>query len=372
MSAAQPRLSSWQILLLVFTLSLCLTPFDLPALLIPRLGARAAWWGALPALGVGLWGIAVATALARRAHGRSLDRIVLLALGPAVGYVYLAALTLLFLFSVPGCLLVYGPAAHGDLLPRLPIAFVAVMVAAVGTYAARSGPEAIARCAEALAPLLAAGLLGIYGPLAAFHLRLGALLPLRPPTGAQWLSPQLAGATGTIRGFLCLLVLGPMLARRPPATRLALAAVLAWALVVAALVLPLAVFGAPLVTQFNFPFLAAEATIGWHWLPLRSLVGVTLLVWYALTFLVFATYLWMAAWLLRRLIPALPRRGPVEVLGAMAAAVASLPLPEPTFHALFIAWNIGVVVLGVLVPTGILMRGGRTAPPRAPAGGWGP
>ena len=368
MSAAHARLSWWQVLLLVFPLSLCLTPFDLPALLMPRLGARSAWWGALPALAVGMWGIAVASTLARRSRGRTLDRIVLAALGPVLGYPYLAALVALFLFSVPGCLLVFGPAAHGDLLPRVPVAFVAVMVAAVGTYAARSGPETIARCAETLSPLLAAGLLGIYVPLVVFHLRIAGLLPVQVPTWSEWLSPQVAGAAGTIRGFLPLLVLGPLLAQRAPAGRFALASALAWVLVAGALVLPVLVFDAPLVRQFSFPFLAAEATVGWHWLPLRSLVGVTLLVWYAVTFLVFSTYLWMAAWLLRRLIPALPRRGAVEVLGAGAAVVASLPLPEATFHALFIAWNIGVVVLGVLVPTGILMLGGRSVPARAPAG----
>ena len=370
MRAASPSLSWWQILLLVFILSLCLTPFDLPGLLMPLLGPRSAWWGVLPALAVGMWGITVASALVNRFPGRTMDRTVLSVLGPTLGYAYLAALTGLFIFSVLGCLLVFGPAAQQSLLPRLPVAFVAVMVAGVGTYAARSGPEAVARCAETLAPFLAVGLLVIYVPLAVIHLRPGGLLPLRPPAWSAWLSPQMAGATGTIRGFLPLLVLGPLLARRVPTGRFALAAGLAWLLIVGALVLPVLLFGGPLVRQFSFPMLAAESTIGWRYLPSRSLVELTLLVWYALTFLVFATYLWMAGWLVRRLIPALPRRGPVEFLGLGAAIMASVHFSELTFQVMFEFWNVGVVVLGVLVPTGILLLASRrSARPAGPGPG---
>ncbi len=369
MSPAQSRVSAWQIGLLVFVLSLCLTPFDLPALLVPRMGARSAWWGMLPALFVGLWGIAVAVALSRRSTGRSLDRTVLAAMGPVAGYSYLVALTALFVFSVPGCLLVFGPAAHDDLLPRVPIAFVAVMVACVGVYAARSGPETIGRCAEALAPFLVVGLAGIYAPMVGLHLSFARVLPVHPPTWSQWISPQVAGATGTIRGFLPLLVLGPAIAGQVPALRFGLASTLAWLLIVLSLIMPVVIFNGPLVREFNFPFLAAEATIGWHWLPLRSLVDLTLLIWCAVTFLVFSTYLWMAGWLLRQLIPALPRRGPVEVLGVGAAVVASVPFSAATFHAMFIAWNVGVILLGVVVPTGLLLLAGRSVPAPVPSGG---
>ena len=355
MSPASAKLSWWQILLLVFILSLCLTPFDLPGLLIPPLGARSAWWGVLPALAVGIWGVAVAAALGSRFPGQTLDRTVRSVLGPTLGYAYLAALTGLFLFSVPGCVLVFGPAAQQSLLPRLPVAFVAVMVAGVGTYAARSGPETVGRCAEALAPFLAVGLLAIYIPLTVLHLRPGRLLPLQLPSWSAWLSPQVAGATGTIRGFLPLLVMGPFLARRVPTGRFALASGLAWLLIIGSLVLPVTLFGGPLVRQFSFPMLAAESTMGWNWLPIRSLVELTLLVWYGVTFLVFSTYLWMAGWLVRRLIPVLPRRGPIEVLGLGAGILASVHFSELTFQIMFEVWNIAVVVLGVLVPTGILL-----------------
>ena len=350
MTSGTSRVSPWQITVLVFTLSLCMTPLDLPALLLPHLGPRNAWWGTLPALPIGLWGTAAAAALGRRFPGRALDRTAVAVLGPAAGYPYLVALIALFLFSTPACLLVFAPAAQGALLPRLPAAFVAIMVAATGTYAARSGPESVARSAEAFVPFLGAGLLAVYIPLL-FTTHFGRLLPVRVPAWPTWWSGPVLGASGTIRGFLPLLVLGPLAARPTSGRPVVAASIAAWVLILASVVFPVAIFDAPLVQRFAFPFLSAEDSIGWRFLPLRSFISLTLVVWYVVTFVVFSTYLWMAAWLLRRLVPALPRRGPVEVLGAAAALVASIPFSEHTFHVMFITWDIAVVILGVLVPT---------------------
>jgi spore germination protein KB len=360
------RLSPWQLVVLVFVLSLCLTPFDLPALLMPRLGARAAWWGELPALGAGLWGLGSASALSRRFHSQPFPRTVLTILGPYGGYPYLILLTALYFVSTFGCLLVYAPATQGELLPRLPVAFVAVMLAAVGTYAARSGAETVARTAEVLAPLLAAALPAIFLPLLS-NTRPGRLLPLRPPRPAVWLSAPVLAATGTVRGFLLLLVLGPLTREPVPWGPLALAATLAWVLILAAVALPVAIFAAPLTKQLRFPFLAASATIAWRWLPLHSLSSITLLIWYANTFLVFSTYLCMAGTLLHAMLPRLRRDLGVLLLGTAAATIASLPLAEETFQALFILWNAAVLVLGVLVPTAMLLVVARRDP--TPAAG---
>lgn len=362
MKGTRWRISRWQLLLIVFTLSLCVTPFALPPLLVPVLGARAAWLGTLPAFGVGLWGIAVTATLAARFPGQSVDRLAIRLLGPVFGYIYLAALAALFLAGAPANLLVYTGAAHAAMLPHLPRAYVAILVAAVGTYAARSGPETIARCAGVLAPLLLGGLAAIYLPLL-LEAHFGVLLPLRPLAWRQWLSPPVLGASGTIRGFLPLLVLGPLTTPSITKGPLLGANALAWVLVVAAVMLPVTIFDAPLAREMSLPLLAAEGTMAWHWLPLRNLVPLVMLVWYVITFVVFATYLWMGAWLLERLLPFLPRRGPALAFGVAAAVGGSFDLEEPTVRAVFITWNVAVVVLGVLMPTALCLArkggGGR-------------
>jgi hypothetical protein len=352
------RISPWQLLLLVFTLALCVTPFDLAAVLDPSLGARAAWFATLPALGVGVLGTAVAASLARRHLGQPFERTVLAAWGPALGYPYLAGLALVLTMGAPANLTVFVGVAHAALLPRLPSAYVAVMAGAVGTFAAYAGPEAVARCAEVLAPLFAVGLAVIFGsPLT--NARAGRLLPLAGLTPGQWLSWPVAGAAGTIRGFLPLLVLGPSCNAPPRTGRLVLAAMTAWVLVALSVTLPVAIFDAPLAQQMSIPFLAAQATVGWQWLPVRSFVVLTLLVWYGVVFVVFATYLWLGAGLLHRLLPRLRWTALVVGLGVAASAVSAVPWGEPTVREAAIAWNIAVLAFGVLAPS-LLWLGDRS------------
>lgn len=359
MTDSPVRISQWQMLLLVFALSLGVDPFKLPSLLMQRLGARAAWWGDLPAVVVGLWGIAVAAKLSRRFHGQPVSTTALTTLGPYLGYPYLAALIALCLGRVSSCVLVFAPVAHADLLPRLPLALVSLMIAFVGMYAAYSGVEPIARIAEVLAPLFLVGLAAIYAPLA-FLGRFGHLLPLRPPAWSAWLSPVALSAAGTVRGFVPLLILGPLTAEPPTGGRLALATTLAWLLVIASIFLPLALFGARLTPQFRYPFLAAVSALSWHWLPVRNLVSLTLFTWYGIVLLVFSTNLWMATWLLGQLAPALSRTVLTVAFTLAVALAASLPRPEATLRSIFMSWDIGDVVLGVLVPTGIWLLARRT------------
>jgi len=366
------RISSGQMLLLIFAMSLCVTPFALPELLISALGARPAWLGTVAALGGALWGTTAAAALARRFHGRPFDQCVIGLLGPYVGRVYLAGLAALFLTGAPAQLVAFTSVVRQELLPFLP-GVAPFMAVAVGLYLARSGPEAIGRLAAALAPIVAAGLLVIYVP-PVVRSHFGVFLPLRGLAWRQWWSEPVVAAAGTIRGFLCLLVLGPAVARKPSAGRTVAVAVLAWALVAAAVVVPVAIFDAPLVEQMALPFLSSVSTTTWGWLPVRELAPFTVLIWYAITLIVVATYLWMGLWLLERLLPFLPRRGPLWVVAAamaVAAAAASTELSEPAFRAMFMAWNVAVVGLGVLAPTGLCLLRGAGRTPRAGRPGQG-
>lgn len=306
----------------------------------------------------------MAVGLARRTGGQPFDRTVVRGLGRFAGYPYLVLLAVLLAAGAPANLLVFTGVAHLVLLPYLPRAYVAVPAAAVGTYVAYAGSEAVARAAEVLAPFLAVGLFVIFaGPF--FNAHLQRLLPLSGLSPAQWLSPPVLATLGTIRGFLPLLVLGPFCSTRPRARDLGLAATAAWSLITVSVVLPVAIFAAPLAGRLRYPFLAAEGTVGWSWLPLRNIVSLTLLVWYGVVFIVFATYLWLGSWLLQRLFPRLPWAPLVVILGAASAAGASLPLTVSAVRGMFITWNLGVVALGLLVPTVLWFRRAHAAPPDA-------
>lgn len=344
------QISERQLALLVFALGLGVDPFKLPSLLMRHFGARNAWWGEVPALGVALWGVAVTIALSRRFHGQPLNTTVLATLGPYLGYAYLGALVALCLGRVANVVLVFAPLARLDLLPRLPLAFICVMVAAVGGYAAYSGIEPVARIAEVLASLFAIGLAGIYLPLL-FHGHIGHIVPLRLPPGSKWFSVPVLGAAGTIRGFIPLLFLGPVVTRPPTGGRFSIAIILAWLLVVASILIPPVLFGPHLASQLRYPFLAATSTSSWRWLPVRNLVSLTLFTWYGIALLVFATNLWMATWLLGCMLPVPCRRIWVVVFAAGAGIAASIPRSDGSLRPFFDALDIADLVFGVVAPT---------------------
>jgi hypothetical protein len=361
--AATFRLSGWQLALLVFTLSLCVTPFAFPGVIDRQVG-REGWTLALPATGVGLWGTLAAAALARRFPGRPLDRTAVDLLGRWPGLAYVGALALLMVGGAAGNLLVFAQVSTATQLTRLPGAWPAVLTGAVGALAAYRGPVVGARTAEVLAPLMAAGLLVVYlSPAGSVHL--GRLLPLAAPPPDRLLRPDVLAAAGTIRGFLALLVLGPFCRPRPEPLRLCAACAGAGALVAASLGLPVALFGEAFTARLRYPFLTAVGTVAWQWLPVHHLVVLTMLVWHAVILVVFAAYLWMGAWLLHRLWPRLPWPAALVGLAAAEALAGAQSPPSPLVHGLLDVWNDAVVVLGVLVPT-LLWLAARRRPPRRP------
>lgn len=364
------RLSPWQISVLVFTLSLCVTPLQFPGVLDRDLG-RDGWLAALPGIAVGLWGTLVAWGLVRRHPGRHFDRIAVELLGPFVGGVYLVALILLFAAGAAVNLGIFCLASTATELTHLPPAYPAVLTAAIGLLAAYYGPEVVARTGEIVAPLVGVGLLAIFVPLA-MTARMGRLLPIGVPHWDRQASADTLAAAGTMRGFLPLLVLGPFC--RPLARRGALCAATAAAggLIAASIALPVALFGDRFTARLRYPFLAATGTLTWDWLPVNNLLVLTMLVWHAIALVVFSAYLWLGAWLLRRLWTGLPWVAAVIGLGAIECAGAAAQVPSDLRYAFIDLWNEAVVVLGVLIPTLLWLLARRRAPAAAQRRGLAP
>jgi spore germination protein KB len=354
------RLSPWQMAVLTFILSLCVTPFGFPGIVDRQLG-RYGWLAAVPATAIGLWGTLLAVDLSRRFPGRPFDRIAVDLLGPIPGFAYVGALALLMAAGAAVNLQIWASVDAATELTHLPLAYPAVMTAGLGVLAVHYGPEVVARVAEVLAPFIGAGLAAIF--LSAFaDAHPGRLLPLGDVPWSRFLSPDLLAAGGTIRGFLVLLVLGPFCRPRPRAGPLCAVAAGAGTLVAASLALPVLLFGAGFTAELRYPFLTAVGTITWQWLPVHHLVVVTMMVWHAIALVVFAAYLWLGAWLLRRLWPRLPWLVAVLGLAAVDVTAAAWPTPGDLAHAGISLWNDAVVLLGVVTPTLLWLRA-RQHPP---------
>lgn len=353
MSARIYRVSARQVWLLSALLSLCATPLVLPGFVIPILG-RYSWVAGAFSLFGGLAGIGCAAAVVRQCPGRSLDEVVAQGFGPALSAVYLVLLALLFTtgtgINLHGFVAVV--AAHD--LPLLPQAYPAILIAAVGTFAAYFGPEVVARSAEVLSPMILLGLVVIL-ILGFSNAGLGHLLPLQGiPMNELGAVPVLA-AFGTARGFLLILALGAFARALPSTAALNVGTLIAALLITVSLALPVAVYGPEFAGLHRFPFVSAVGTTGWQWVPTHATV-LLLIFWHAIVFVVFATYTWLASWLWKRLLPRLPWGPLVFFVGLVGALFASSSWSSRAMLLLFGLWNDAAVVLGIVVPAALVLR----------------
>ncbi|MDA8346296.1 MAG: GerAB/ArcD/ProY family transporter [Thermaerobacter sp.] len=352
MSSRVYRVSSRQLWLLATLLSVCVTPLVLPGLVIPLLGHDAWATGVVSLLG-GLLGMGFAAAVVRQFPDRPLGEVVATAFGPVLSRVYLALLALLFTVGAGVNLHGFVAVVAGHDLPLLPTMYPALLIAAVGTFAAYFGPEVIARSAEVLAPLIILGLV-IINILAFSNAGFGRLLPLGIPWNAMGSAPVLA-ALGTARGFLLVLLLGAFAHALPSSASLHAGTLIAAVVITLSCALPVAVFGATFAGMDRFPFVSAVGTTGWQWIPTHGTV-LLLIFWHAIVFVVFATYTWLAAWLWKGLLARLPWMSLVVGTGLCGALVASATLSSEAVSLLFSLWNDAVVVLGIAVPALLWMR----------------
>jgi spore germination protein KB len=349
------RLSRRQVTLLVFAVTICVTPFTYDSVLLLYLG-RQAWLGLLPALAVGLVGCGVAGALAARFPGRNVTEYAQEALGPWAGRLFLLLLGLVLLAGAPANLHAFARVIHFAELPRTPPYYITALMTAIVAYACYGGPEVIARASEVLAPLVVAGLAAIYlGPLAT--VKVARLAPLQPfPWSAFWL-PMVLSALGTARGFLCLLIVGGA-AREPdrlwgPAMA---ATAAAWVLLALSVVLPVAVLGADLAQQMRYPLLGVTGTISFRWLPFQRITSLTVLIWQMLMYSVLAFYLWAGVFVLCAACGIRNWRPWLMAGAGLTAYLGGMPLSPPATRWGIDAWNFAVVAAGVVLPAPLLLR----------------
>lgn len=352
------RFSAWQMALLVFLVSLCVTPFAYDANLLVRLG-RQAWLTIVPAAATGLLGLRLAQALTARFPGQSLLEYAPRVLGPLLGRGYLLLLGAVLLAGAPANLHVLTRIVKYVNLPRTPTLFTAALFTGVVAFGCYFGPEVFARVAEALAAAIAAGLAVLFlAPLASAHpIR---LLPLGGGHLRGYLAPSVSSSLGTVRGFLCVLVLGGSLAPPRGAVRPAVLAMLLAALLLAlGLAEPVADLGIRFAAQLRFPLLSVDSTVSLRWLPFQRFTALTILVWQMVMYVVLAFYLWSGVRLLSAasgighwriwLIPA--------ALGS--AFLGGLRVPTAVARGGLDVWNFSVLAVGVLGPAALLLASRR-------------
>ena len=348
----------------MFLVSICVTPFGYDDTVIHALG-RLAWAGLIPAYGVGIVGLVAALALMARFPGESILDYAPRVLGPVAGRAYLILLGLMLLWGAAGNLSTMAGVVQVIELPRMPLLVPAWILAALLCYACYFGPEVVARSAEVFFWPIAFGFLFIFfAPLATAQP--ANLLPLSGFPWARYANPSVASTLGTVRGFLCLLVLGG--AVRGAGRRMAAPAVLglsvAWLLLALSLALPVMDLGVGLADLVRYPIVVVGGTVSFRWFPFQRLTLVLGLVWEMVMYVVLGFYLWSGVHVLCGALGIRRWRLWLIPAAALTGAVGSLPLRPSLAQLLLNTWDFSVVVIGAICPLLLLAIArlrGRTA-----------
>lgn len=352
------RLSTWQMTLFVFLISLCVTPFSYDASVIRHL-QRQAWMAIVPASGVGLVGMWIALALAARFPGQSIVDYVPRVFGPVFGRLCLLLLGLVLFTGAPANLHILTRLVRFVDLPRTPPLFIAVLFTAVVAFGCYFGPELVARMAEVLIPVIAVGLVVIFFVPMATAIP-DRLLPLSGFHLQEYWTPSVSSSLGTVRGFLCVLVLGGSLERQRGAGRpVILAVLLAALLLMLSLAEPVTDLGVRFAEQLRYPILAVNGTVSFRWLPFQRLSALIILVWQMVMYVVLAFYLWSGTHVLSATVGAGHWRTWMMAGAVVAAYLGGRTIPVSVSEAAVDIWNYAVVVVGVLGPGLVLLASRR-------------
>jgi hypothetical protein len=312
--------SSWQVFLLVYATSFCVTPFGFTAL--HRELGRLYGLTAFAQLAVLLAALAVTGRLVERAQTLTYPEAARRALGEVGGALATALLALfLFLWGPVGNLVTLVHMVHAFMLPMTTPAALVGLAALSAAYGAWFGPFVLAETLEAAALVFLPGTLVLAVIPYLTGVELGRVLPLGP---SVTVSPSLADASLGLRGFALLLAGLPYVRpRHLPAARAG--ALGSWFLVALVALVPHFLMSEGAIARLPFPTLTVMDTVDASPLGLQSFLPLTFLVWYTLSWAVLAASLLAAAELAATAL-GLPSRRLVPALAILSAAATLLLL----------------------------------------------
>ncbi|MBX6351556.1 MAG: GerAB/ArcD/ProY family transporter [Clostridia bacterium] len=356
------RLSKLQVFLMIAVTSFSATPFGYPTLW--GILGRHVWLAGLLQLAVsGLGALGVALLLAR-VPGMTIAELAPATLGRPAGRAYLGLLSLYFLAWGPfGNLTVLIQLLHAVDAERTPSLALAAAMTVVAFYAARSGPEVVARAIEVWSWALVPGMLLIaVAPYLSGEgqIRPGLLLPMGLPDASVASDPTVWAYAIGARGF----VLALALAGRIASGRLFLWPIVGGTLGAAALLAvivttPTVIFPPEVLARFRFPVVEALDTVDLAAFGLHSTVTVTLLLWPVVSWAVVASALWAGAECASAALGVGAYRRVLPFV-AFTPLLAGLWTPDPAAFALFThAWTALTYLVGLVAPWAMWFLAGR-------------
>lgn len=163
------------------------------------------WWEVVAdtfLMALAIWGLSF---LWRRFPGQNLVQVMEILLGPVLGKAMALLYVLFAMLMFSSSMRLAGDVFVITSLPRTPLVLVVGGLAALAARCVRAGIEVLARCAEAILPILAGSMIVIFIVLLP-HIRLGQLLPFE--VLAVGPLPHLRATVGTLARTVELVSVG--------------------------------------------------------------------------------------------------------------------------------------------------------------------
>jgi len=334
------RVSSWQLFVLVFFTSFCMTPFGFDAL--HTRWNRHMWVPALAQVAVTLVGSLGVISLLRRFPRQDVFSLAQQVMGPLLGRLYVFALGLyMFLWGPVGNLNTFVQLVNGTELPRTDPLLIAGFMGAVAMYGAWYGSEVVGRVGElwiwSLAPFIFLITLLSYTA--------GDLHRLLPLTGIPWERAAegyfWSFALG-IRGFILALAMAGMVGTSRRFHRSIVAGAMLSALTVTLMVmLPHTTFSRETLqmTRFHFPVIEALSLLDLSAVGLLSTVSLTIIGWTVIAWVVVASSLTLSAYLWARVLGIKSFRWLVVPLAVLGVWLSRLPMTTDLMEFFTNLWS---------------------------------
>lgn len=334
--------------------TICLTPFGFPTTLYHHLG-HGAWVPIAAAYLLTIWGVFVSIRLCERFGKKNLAEWAQDVLGRWLGSLYaIGAILVTYTWGV-GMVYVFTDLVTYTQLPNTSRILLLLFIFGPVLYLLLGGLEAWVRFAEFFGVMLLFGLILINVPQlgnATFTNLLPITTAFREP--AALARPEIVAALFVFRGIFSIYFLYPHIKPERLFRWSLFSATLAFGEVLAAVVLPIAVFGASFAKTIAYPYQESLGTVALPWLPFERITLLTPAVWQLIMVYVLCVSMYAAAIGMRTLLRLKGERKErrlILVLGLVSFGLTLIPLQKEMVMKLMVYWSLAGIAVLIVIPT---------------------
>ncbi|MFF3924010.1 GerAB/ArcD/ProY family transporter [Paenibacillus lactis] len=321
--------------------TICLTPFGFPTTLYRFLG-HGAWVPIVAAYLLTLWSMYVSLRICERFQGLNLVQWSLKVMGRWVGSLYaIGVVVVMYLWGVFMLFVFLDLIIYSQLHYTSRFLILIFLIGAV-VYLLSQGLEVWVRWGELFAVLLLIGLLFINVPQLA-NANFSNLLPFHNPVLelSTYLKPELIAALFIFRGIFSIYFLHPHIKPSKHLYRWSMFSItLAFIAVLAAIVLPITIFGASFAGKLAFPYQESLGTVALPWLPIERITLLTPIVWQIIIVYVLCVSLFSTARGIKSLLNMKKERMIIYVLGVVTLGLTIYPVQQKTVFIFMVYWSL--------------------------------